>query len=239
VDQNKFYDVYFVDWKLPGMDGLELSRELFSRRDFSGSPARAGPPLVILISSTEWNGLEQEARDAGIDQFLPKPLFPSDVIDCINRCLGIPGESGPDETGPRAPADSFEGYRALITDDAEINREILISLLEPTGLALDSAENGAEAVRMYTDHPDRYDVIFMDVQMPEMDGYEATRRIRRAEEPGFSIPILAMTANVFREDVEQCLAAGMNDHVGKPVDLEDVMLKLRKYLPAKPRRSKG
>ncbi|MDR0567730.1 MAG: response regulator [Spirochaetaceae bacterium] len=123
---------------------------------------------------------------------------------------------------------NFKGRRVLVVDDIEINREILISLLEPTLLDIDSAATGAEAVALYRKYPDRYDLIFMDVQMPEMDGFEATRLIR-----GISavIPIIAMTANVFREDIEQCLAAGMNDHVGKPIDVKDVLEKLKKYLP--------
>jgi CheY-like chemotaxis protein len=114
----------------------------------------------------------------------------------------------------------------------EINQEIVISLLEPTSLAIECAQNGAQAVRMFSAQPDRYDMIFMDVQMPEMDGYEATRRIRslaaaRAKE----VPIVAMTANVFREDIEKCLEAGMNDHLGKPLDLGEMFDKLRRYLP--------
>jgi CheY-like chemotaxis protein len=113
----------------------------------------------------------------------------------------------------------------------EINREIVLALLEPTSLVIDCAENGAEAVRMFREAPARYDMIFMDVQMPEMDGYTATRRIRALDIPrAKSIPIVAMTANVFREDVEECLAAGMNDHVGKPLDFDEVLDKLRRYL---------
>jgi signal transduction histidine kinase/ActR/RegA family two-component response regulator len=128
--------------------------------------------------------------------------------------------------------DDFTGRTVLVAEDVEINREILIALLEPSSLAIDAAENGSEAVKLFSAAPDKYDMIFMDVQMPEMDGYEATRKIRtlnslRAKE----IPIVAMTANVFREDVEKCLAAGMNDHVGKPLDIKEVLEKLRKYLP--------
>ncbi|GHV44781.1 hypothetical protein FACS1894204_02500 [Synergistales bacterium] len=135
------------------------------------------------------------------------------------------------EDEPSDKAENFEGYHLLLAEDVEINREIVLALLEPTHLAIDCAENGAEALRMFSSDPDHYDMIFMDVQMPEMDGYEATRRIRalnvsRAQ----TIPIIAMTANVFREDIENCLAAGMNDHVGKPLDFNDVLGKLRKYI---------
>jgi CheY-like chemotaxis protein len=113
----------------------------------------------------------------------------------------------------------------------EINREIVESLLEPTNVSIDCAENGAEALLMFSTAPEKYDIIFMDVQMPEMDGYEATRRIRALDVPkAKTIPIIAKTANVFREDVEKCAAAGMNVHIGKPLDIEDVIEKMRKYL---------
>jgi signal transduction histidine kinase/CheY-like chemotaxis protein len=129
--------------------------------------------------------------------------------------------------------DDFSGYRALLAEDMEINREIVLALLEPTGLVIDCAENGEEAVRIFKNSPARYDIIFMDLQMPKVDGYEATRRIRalgaaRAKE----IPIIAMTANVFRDDIEMCLAAGMNSHIGKPLNMEDLLKKLREYLSA-------
>jgi CheY-like chemotaxis protein len=151
--------------------------------------------------------------------------------------------------------DNFEGFRIILAEDVEINREIVLARLEPTGLAIDCAGTGGEALRLFSEAPDRYDLIFMDVHMPEMDGFEATRRIRAFEKEHFSesnasaapgdfhrdprqpIPIVAMTANVFREDVEKCLAAGMNGHVGKPLNMEAVMEKLRTYLPA--RQSQG
>jgi len=113
----------------------------------------------------------------------------------------------------------------------EINREIVLSLLEPTLLTIDCAENGKKAVEMFKEAPDKYDMIFMDIQMPEMDGYNATRTIRALEHPKAKIvPIIAMTANVFKEDVEKCLASGMNGHVGKPLDFNEVINELREYL---------
>jgi len=125
----------------------------------------------------------------------------------------------------------FAGRRVLLVEDVEINREIVLSLLEPTQLEIDCAENGVEAVRMFSEAPDKYELIFMDVQMPEMDGYEATRRIRSLDNPkGKTVPIVAMTANAFREDIEECLAAGMDDHIGKPIDFEKVIEKLCAYL---------
>ena len=131
----------------------------------------------------------------------------------------------------RKEFDDFSGYRVLLAEDVDINREIVMTLLEPTHLDIEYAENGAEAVRMYEAAPNRYDLILMDVQMPEMDGHEATRRIRRMSVPRASeIPIIAMTANVFREDIEKCIEAGMNAHIGKPIILDEVIDFLRRYL---------
>ncbi|GHV57194.1 hypothetical protein FACS1894216_21640 [Synergistales bacterium] len=226
IRSNGNYDIYFVDWKMPGMSGIEFSRQI--------KEGGAGKSVVIMISATEWNVIEDEAKAAGVDKFLPKPLFPSAVADCINECLGLCNT--PESNEADEEADCFEGYRILLADDVEINREIVMSLLEPTLLAIDCAGNGAEAVRMFGDAPGRYDMIFMDIQMPQMDGYEATRLIRSMDDQkAKNIPIVAMTANVFREDVEKCLAAGMNDHVGKPLDFGDVLQKLRQYLQKPPR----
>jgi CheY-like chemotaxis protein len=143
-----------------------------------------------------------------------------------DECRDFPAEEArPEEAGV------FRGCRLLLAEDMEINREIVLSLLDTTALEIDCAENGAEAVKLYSDAPDRYNVIFMDVLMPEMDGYEATRRIRALDAPeAKKVPIVAMTANVFREDVEKCFEAGMNDHLGKPLDFDEVLSKLRKYL---------
>ena len=127
--------------------------------------------------------------------------------------------------------DDYTGHTLLLAEDVEINREIVISLFEPTNISIDCAENGAQAVSMFKQAPEKYDLIFMDVQMPELDGYEATRRIRAFDVPqAKTIPIIAMTANVFREDVEMCLEAGMNGHIGKPLDFEDVIATLRKHI---------
>jgi CheY-like chemotaxis protein len=125
----------------------------------------------------------------------------------------------------------FSGKKLLLAEDVEINREIIISLLEDTGLGIDCAGNGVDAVEMIAAAPDKYNVILMDVQMPKMDGLEATRLIRTLTAQRLkNLPIIAMTAHVFKSDVEECLKAGMNDHIGKPIDIDDVMKKLNKYL---------
>jgi signal transduction histidine kinase/DNA-binding response OmpR family regulator len=222
IEKNGNYDIYFVDWKMPGMDGIELSRRI---------KEKGASSVVIMISAAQTASVETEARAAGVDKFLSKPLFPSAVSDCVSQCLG----QGNLEAGAgKKPAktDNFAGSRVMLAEDVEINREIVISLLEPTSLEIISAENGVQALELFERSPETYDLIFMDVQMPEMDGYEATRRIRLSGAPNAeSVPIIAMTANVFREDIEKCLAAGMNAHVGKPIDIEEMLSALRKYLP--------
>jgi len=229
VSKNGFYDIYFIDWKMPGMDGLELAgrlRELGSKNS-----------ITTMISSGEWSSVETEARAAGIDRFLSKPLFPSSVVDCISECLGLENLTTK-ENDVITEAGVYEGRRILLAEDIEINREIVLALLEPTRLKIDCAENGRAAVKMYCEEPGKYDMIFMDVQMPEMDGYEATELIRKFEMEHLKsssgeakrAPIIAMTANVFREDIEKCIAAGMDNHVGKPLVLADVVYMLRKYM---------
>jgi CheY-like chemotaxis protein len=229
IEKNGGYDVYFVDWKMPDIDGIELTRKI---KDLaaSGGENKAGNSVVIIISSVDWNIIEGEAKAAGVDSFLSKPLFPSGIADFISRSRGMREQAAVQESD-ETRIERFTGKRILLAEDVEINREIVLSLLEPTGITIDIAENGVAAVQRFTEAPDRYDIIFMDVQMPEMDGYEATKRIRASGLPGArNIPIIAMTANVFKEDVEQCIAAGMDDHVGKPLDFNEVMGKLRNYL---------
>jgi len=217
---------------MPGMNGIEFTYHL-KRLGKSES-------IFIMISSVEWSNIAKKAKAAGIKQFLPKPIFPSDIITCINRNLGIDilNENRYKKSGH---TDSFWGYRVLLTEDVEINREIVIALLEPTLVEIDCAENGAEAVRMFSESPDLYNMIFMDIQMPVMDGYEATKRIRSLNiEKAETIPIIAMTANVFKDDVKRCIESGMNDHLGKPLDFEAILQILREYLfrqkPVKERR---
>ena len=222
IEQGKIYHICFVDWKMPGIDGIELTRMLKT------SGFNNGNTIVIMISSADLSAVESKARKAGVDKFISKPLFPSAIVDILNDFLGIERQRT-EET--REESVSFAGNRILLAEDVEINREIVLALLEPTLLEIDCAENGVEAVRMFNEAPERYGMVFMDVQMPEMDGYEATRRIRESNAArAKTIPIVAMTANVFREDIEKCLDAGMNGHVGKPLEFDEVLTILRRYL---------
>jgi len=221
LTENDSYNIYFIDWKMPDMDGITLTRQL------KALPSGSGNSVAIMISAVEWSVIEDEARKAGVDRFLSKPLFPSTIADVIHNCLGIDYS---DEEEKTEIDGLFAGRCLLLAEDVEINREIVMTLFEPTMLEIDCAENGVQAVRKFSETPDKYDLIFMDVQMPEMDGYEATRRIRAINLPkAKNIPIIAMTANVFKEDIEKCLDAGMNDHVGKPLNFDEILDKLRNY----------
>lgn len=225
IEQTGGYDVYFVDWRMPGLDGIELSRRI--------KEGHGAHSVVIMISATEWSFIEDDAKSAGVDKFLSKPLFISDVADIINQCLG--SEILPDtEVAIDTAKDAFVNHRIILAEDVEVNREIVLAILASTGLKIDIAETGLEALRLFEDNPQAYDMIFMDIHMPEMDGYEATREIRKLNmSKAKNIPIIAMTANVFREDIEKCFEAGMNDHVGKPLNFEEVLSKLYKFLPKK------
>jgi len=185
--------------------------------------------VVIMASSSEWESMRERTQNEGLSRFLPKPLFLSAITDSIYDCLGITIQT--DSAIQENTCNNFDGRCILLAEDVEINREIVIALLEPTGIEIDCAENGKVAVDMFTANPDKYSMIFMDLQMPEMDGYTATKEIR-ASGLGCAknIPIVAMTANVFKEDIDRCLEVGMNGHIGKPLDFDEVVAALGEHL---------
>ncbi|MDR0448494.1 MAG: response regulator, partial [Treponema sp.] len=223
--ENNGYDIYFIDWKMPGMSGLELAEALKAKKSVTDNFS------VVMMSAVEWSLIEEEAKRTGVDKFLTKPLFPSDIVDVVNDILGA---SWQQITSKHEKTVTFEGHCILLAEDIDINREIVTALLEPMALDIDCAENGKKALEMFSLTPEKYDLIFMDMQMPEMDGLEATRRIRELDIPeAKTIPIIAMTANVFKEDVEKSLEAGMNGHIGKPLNFDDVLEMLRTYLKKK------
>jgi len=221
LERENNYDIHFIDWNLPGMSGIEFAKKLQTKTSRDS--------IVTIFSATDRIFIEDEAREAGAVKFLPKPLFPSAIVDMINECIGF--DNAMDREEKIEYTDVFADNTILLAEDVDINREIVLALLEPTELRIDCAENGAQAAAMFEAAPELYDVIFMDVQMPEMDGHEATRAIRALDIPrAKTIPIIAMTANVFREDIDKCLEVGMNDHLGKPLDFNEVLDKLRIYL---------
>ena len=219
------YDVAFIDWKMPHMDGIEATRRI--RR-------HVGPEtLIIIISAYDWTEIEDEARAAGADAFIAKPMFQSTIyntlLSCSRRALA-PSEKGRmDESARRETPPDLSGKRLLLAEDNELNREIATEFLKTTGAAIDTAANGEEAVQLFARSlPHTYAAVFMDVQMPVMDGHQATRAIRALPRPDAGVvPIIAMTANAFAEDVAAALDAGMNRHLGKPIDVKLLFRTLR------------
>ena len=205
------YDVCLVDWKMPDMDGIEVTRRI---REEIGPDT-----LVIIVSAYDWSEIEEEAKAAGANAFIAKPLFESSLCHVLSSVIGR--DRGTEEEFQASTA-SFEGKRFLLAEDNELNREIAVEILKTTGAEIICAENGKEAVDRFNGcTAGYYDLILMDIQMPVMDGYDAARSIRQSKhEDAGRIPILAMTANAFRADEEDALAAGMNGHIAKPIDVD-------------------
>ena len=214
---------YIIDWRLPDMNGIEVTRQIRSLNDDT--------PIIIL-TAYDWSDIEVEARAAGVTAFCSKPMFLSDLRDTLLTAIGhaAPAAAEPDVL-PEAQAD-FRGRRVLLVEDNELNREIAVEILHEYGFLVDTAENGATAVdKVQTSPAGRYDLVLMDIQMPVMDGYTATRRIRALNDPArAAVPIVAMTANVFEEERKRAFDCGMNGFLSKPLVIEALISALRDIL---------
>jgi len=217
--RNDPYQVILLDWKLPGMDGITAAREL-RRRDGEDIP-------ILLISAYDWSDIEAEAKAAGVTGFISKPLFKSTLFYGLKpfaETMAVP-EAKKEES-------ALAGRRVLLAEDNDLNWEIAEELLSAEGLELDWAENGRICLDKFANSQiGHYDAILMDLRMPVMTGYEATEAIRKLDRPdAATIPIIAMTADAFAEDVRKCMEAGMNAHVAKPIDVRDVCRQLLKFM---------
>ncbi|MCI9474134.1 MAG: response regulator [Flavonifractor sp.] len=214
------YQVILLDWKLPGMDGIETARAI---RKKLGDEVP-----IMLISAYDWGEIEESARSAGINGFISKPLFKSTLYYGLRQFAGESSE--PAELVAENHTD-LHGKHILLAEDNELNWEIASDLLSEMGLVLDWAENGQICVNMFEHSPEGfYDAILMDIRMPVMTGYEAATAIRALDRPDADLPIIAMTADAFAEDIKKCLDHGMNAHVAKPIDVREVARLLEKYM---------
>ena len=213
---------YIIDWRLPDMNGIEVTRRIRSLNDDT--------PIIIL-TAYDWSDIEAEARAAGVTAFCSKPMFLSDLRDALLTATGHAPKAAEPDVPPEAQAD-FRGRHVLLVEDNELNREIAVEILHEYGFLVDTAENGAIAVDKVRSSPaDRYDLVLMDIQMPVMDGYTATRRIRALNDPArAAVPIVAMTANVFEEERKRAFDCGMNGFLSKPLVIEALIAALQDIL---------
>ena len=222
IEMSDVYHAYIIDWRLPDMNGIEVTRQIRSLHDDT--------PIIIL-TAYDWSDIEVEAKAAGVTAFCAKPMFMSDLRETLMSALGQKPADAVQRLLPEKNAD-FKGKHILLVEDNELNREIAQEILREYGFLVDSAENGAVAVeKVSTAAPGSYDLVLMDVQMPIMDGYTATRKIRALDDPARAkLPILAMTANAFDEDRRNALESGMNGFLSKPIVIDDLVQELRKIL---------
>ena len=222
IEMSDAYHAYIIDWRLPDMNGIEVTRQIRSLHDDT--------PIIIL-TAYDGSDIEMEAKAAGVTAFCSKPMFMSDLRETLMSALGQKPADAVQRLLPEKNAD-FKGKHILLVEDNELNREIAQEILREYGFLVDSAENGAVAVeKVSTAAPGSYDLVLMDVQMPIMDGYTATRKIRALDDPARAkLPILAMTANAFDEDRRNALESGMNGFLSKPIVIDDLVQELRKIL---------
>ncbi|MDY3249116.1 MAG: response regulator, partial [Candidatus Choladocola sp.] len=212
------FHVYIIDWLMPDMNGVEVVRRI--RREIGQETP------IIILTAYDWTDIEEEAREAGVTSFCEKPIFLSELRRILLSSAGRPAEVQQETS--EEPQISAEGRRVLLVEDVEMNREIAETILKEHGFAVDCAENGLQAVEMVRNSGEQpYDLVLMDIQMPVMDGYEATKAIRKLEDPSLAnVLILAVTANAFEEDRKRALEAGMNGHIAKPIRIPVLMKKI-------------
>ncbi len=222
IEMSDAYHAYIIDWRLPDMNGIEVTRQIRSLNDDT--------PIIIL-TAYDWSDIEVEAKAAGVTAFCSKPMFMSDLRETLMSALGQKQTDAAQGLLPEKNAD-FKGKHILLVEDNELNREIAQEILREYGFHVDLAENGAVAVeKVSAAAPGSYDLVLMDVQMPIMDGYTATRKIRALDEPALAkLPIIAMTANAFDEDRRNALESGMNGFLSKPIVIGDLVQELHKIL---------
>ena len=222
IEMDDVYHAYIIDWRMPDMNGIEVIRQIRSLNDDT--------PIIIL-TAYDWSDIEVEAKAAGVTAFCSKPMFMSDLREALMSALGQKQTDATQELLPEKNAD-FKDRHILLVEDNELNREIALEILREYGFRVDTAENGAVAVeKVSTAAPGSYDLLLMDVQMPVMDGYTATRQIRALDDPvRANLPILAMTANAFDEDRRNALESGMTGFLSKPIVIGDLVKELRKIL---------
>lgn len=220
------YDLILLDWKMPDLDGMETARLI--RKNYQEKVP------ILLFSAYDWVDIEQEAMKVGVDHFLSKPFFMSNFRDAIQRVT-----AAREEAVPAASESVVEGKRVLVVDDISVNRLVMVKILETLGATCEMAENGQEALeRFEASKPGEYDLILMDIQMPVMNGYEATRAIRASGHPSAqSVAIIAMTANAFVDDIREALESGMDAHLAKPVVLDQMKRTIREVLGRKKKES--
>jgi CheY-like chemotaxis protein len=223
-EEKRDYFACIIDWKMPDMDGIATTRAI--------RKAVGDDVPIIIISAYDWSDIEIEARAAGANAFISKPLFRSRLENTFSALLGEEETAGPEAPLEDLDHMDFSAYRVLLVEDNEMNAEIATEILQMTGLKVERAADGTEAVKMVSECEDGYyDLIFMDIQMPKMNGYDATRVIRSMNR-GYCgrVPIIAMTANAFAEDVQAAKTVGMNEHIAKPLDLRILVNTLEKWL---------
>ena len=222
MEMGDAFHAYIIDWRLPDMNGIEVTRQIRSLGDDT--------PIIIL-TAYDWSDIEVEARAAGVTAFCAKPMFMSDIRDTLMTAIGQKQAQTEAAALPAAGSD-FRGRCILLVEDNELNSEIAVEILNEYGFLVDTAENGAEAVeKVKNSKPGSYDLVLMDVQMPVMNGYEATRQIRALKDPALAgITILAMTANAFDEDRKKALESGMDGFLSKPIVIEELLSTLQKNL---------